>query len=187
MNEIAIALALIFQQIHALKFVENERIKDISVDIIAVVDKDIATNQLKSNMSRLDAISAVSGAIIGESSFSEKVEHCKHAGDGGKSIGLGQVMRGKNWEGWKRMEICTSRQLQIRLALHVLDRCWLRTPNARATFKCYTSGDAGKDSTVARVENRYCTKIKAALMTSLITPVIDLPIARQEFADSRSN
>lgn len=187
MNEMAIALALIFQQIHAVQHVDIGRIQDISADIVAVVDEDIAANQLKSNMSRLDAIAAVSGAIIGESSFSEKVEHCKHSGDGGKSIGLGQVMKGHNWEGWKRTEICASRQLQIRLALHVLDRCWLRTPNGRATFKCYTSGNAAKDSTVARVENKYYKNIKSGLQTALIVPVLDLPIASQEFADARSN
>lgn len=60
-----------------------------------------------------------------ESGFRKDVELCHGPiakGDKGRSIGLFQIMRGPNRQGYSSEEICGNRKLQARLGLHVLRR-----------------------------------------------------------------
>jgi hypothetical protein len=60
-----------------------------------------------------------------ESGFRKDVETCHGPlakGDDGRSIGLFQIMRGSNRQGYSAKQICSDRKLQVRLGLHVLRR-----------------------------------------------------------------
>jgi hypothetical protein len=159
----SITTALVFVLHTILPKTSQERLSVVAEDIVSVVDDETSNKLLKSTIKRDQAIAMIAAAVTHESGFSEKVENCKINGDGGKSIGLGQVMIGQNWEGHTRKEICSDRKLQLRLALHVIDRCWQRTPNGAAAFRCYTSGDSSKDSRTAKREYETYKKIKASL------------------------
>ena len=158
MTSLATALILVLQA--ALPNISKDRLMVVTDDIVAVVNEESANGSLKSTISREDAVAALTAAVTHESGYREDVEKCAVNGDGGKSVGLGQVMIGQNWEGHTRKQICENRKLQVRLALHVIDRCWLRTPRGDAAFRCYTSGDAAKDSPVARNEFRSYRKLR---------------------------
>jgi hypothetical protein len=150
MTNLATALILVMAQ--SAPSIGQDRLKVVTEDIVAVVDDEMNNGGLKSKIARADAISMLAAAVTAESGVREDVETCKVSGDGGKSVGLGQVMRGANWEGHSKKEICNDRKLQLKLALHVIDRCWVRTPRGDAAFRCYTSGDASKNSYVAMRE-----------------------------------
>lgn len=159
-----LALSALAAALHAIvPSVSEDRVKAVADDVVFVVDQEIDNGGLKSKIKRLDAIAALSAAITMESGLKESVENCKAAGDGGRSVGLGQVMRGPNWEGHSRQEICSSRKLQLKLALHVFDRCWARTPKADAAFRCYTSGDAGVDSDAAKREYSLYSRLRKSI------------------------
>lgn len=161
MTNLATALVLVLHTV--LPKTSQDRLRVVTEDMVAVVKEEISNGGLKSTISEKEALTMLAAAVTHESGFRESVENCRVNGDGGKSIGLGQVMIGQNWEGHTRKEICSSRKLQLKLALHVIDRCWLRTPRADASFRCYTSGDAAKDSHAAKKEASIYRKIKAAL------------------------
>ena len=150
MTNLAIALMLALQS--ALPGISQDRLRVVSIDMVSVVNNEFSSGTLQSKLAKEEALPMLAAVAVGESSLRRDVEDCKVAGDGGKSVGLGQVMRGPNWKGYKRSEICSNRKIQLKLALHVLDACWQRTPEATAVFRCYTSGDPRKSSYAARHE-----------------------------------
>lgn len=165
MTNLAIALMIALQS--AVPHVSTDRLKVVSQDMVSVVNEEFASKTLKSKISEEDALHMLAAVAVGESSLRKDIESCKVTGDGGKSVGLGQVMRGPNWRGLTRSQICQSRQVQLRLALHVIDLCWSRNPNADAAFRCYTSGDPSKTSYAARTELSLYRKIKRDVSRSV--------------------
>lgn len=163
MLELALAAILTSTFGHVVPHITEDRRQDVAQDIINVVTDDMKNGVLRSKIDFNDAVMMLTAAVTIESGLRESVEDCKSTGDGGKSVGLGQVMKGPNWEGHTRSEICSSRKLQLQLSLHVIDRCWERTPNGAAAFRCYTSGDAATHSRVARIEYNLYSKIKKDL------------------------
>lgn len=157
MTHFMTALSLVLQTIAPT--VSINRISAISVDIVDVVQGEaISRNGL--HIDSDTAIFMLAAAVSSESGLLESVETCKNNGDGGRSVGLGQVMTGPNWQGHTRSEICSSRKLQLQLAVRVLDKCWEKTPRPDATFRCYTSGSAAFQSYAAKHELNLFTKIK---------------------------
>lgn len=150
MTNLAIALMLALQS--ALPDVSQDRLRVVSVDMVSVVNDEFSKGSLRSSIAKEDALPMLAAVAVGESALRRDIEDCKVAGDGGRSVGLGQVMRGPNWKGYTRKEICGDRKLQLKLALHVLDACWQRSPEATSAFRCYTSGDPRKSSYAARHE-----------------------------------
>lgn len=150
MSNLAIALMLALQT--ALPGVSQDRLRVVSEDMVSVVNDEFSGGSLRSSMTKEDALPMLAAVAVGESALRRDIENCKVSGDGGKSVGLGQVMRGPNWKGYSRKEICESRRIQLKLALHVLDACHERSRTADASFRCYTSGDPGKNSFAARHE-----------------------------------
>lgn len=144
------------------------RIKVVSEDIVEVVREDFENKKLKSTIAFKDAVAMLAAAATHESGLRVSVENCHHNGDNGKSLGLGQVMRGPNWEGHSQKEICGNRKLQLKLALHVLDRCWEGTPNHEAAFRCYAAGDAKKFSWSARNQHLMFKKIREGLDKDIV-------------------
>jgi hypothetical protein len=144
----------------SVPLIAKERIDTVTADIVDVVFHDVDDGL---HIDSIDAVAMLSSVVVNESGLKEAVEACKVSGDKGKSIGLGQVMIGKNWEGHTRSEICADRKLQLKLVLHVLDRCWLRTQNAGAVFRCYTAGDAAIKSAIAEAEFKTYSRVVTAL------------------------
>jgi hypothetical protein len=161
MTSIATALILVLHTV--VPKISQDRLRVVTEDMVAVVDDEMTNGNLKSEIKRDEALAMLAAAVTHESGYREEVESCRLTGDGGRSIGLGQVMRGQNWQGHSRKQICSDRKLQLKLALHVIDKCWTRTPRASASFRCYTSGDAAKDSHTAKKEFKTYLKIKGAL------------------------
>lgn len=158
MTNLAIALMIALQS--TVSNVSTDRLKVVSQDMVSVVNEEFANNTLKSSISEEEALHMLAAVAVGESSLRKDIESCKITGDGGRSVGLGQVMRGPNWRGLTRSQICQNRQIQFRLALHVIDLCWLRNSNANATFRCYTSGDPSKASHASKTEFNLYARIK---------------------------
>lgn len=181
MVELALAAILTTNFARVVPHVTEERRQIVAQDIVEVVQEDMRNGVLKSSMDLNDAVSMLAAAVTIESGLRDVVENCRSNGDGGKSIGLGQVMRGPNWEGHTRAEICASRKLQLQLSLHVIDRCWERTPNGAAAFRCYTSGNAAIHSRVARTEHSLYAKIKKDIVKS------NLILASQSCMQARNN
>lgn len=165
MTNLAIALMIALQT--TVPHVSTDRLKVVSQDMVSVVNEEFANKTLKSNISEEEALHMLAAVAVGESALRRDIETCKVSGDGGKSVGLGQVMRGPNWKGLTRSQICQNRQVQLRLSLHVIDLCWLRNPSADATFRCYTSGDPSKESYAARNELSLYKKIKRDVLRSV--------------------
>lgn len=144
------------------------RIKVVSEDIVDVVREDFESKKLKSTIAFKDAVAMLAAAATHESGLRVSVENCYHTGDGGRSVGLGQVIKGPNWEGHTKEQICSSRKLQLKLALHVLDRCWEGTPNHEAAFRCYAAGDAKKFSWSSRNQHLMFKKIREGLDKDIV-------------------
>lgn len=158
MTNLAIALMTVLHVV--LPNIGQERLKVVTEDMIAVVEEEYGGKDMKSSISKSDALAILAAVAVHESGLQESVENCTRSGDGGKSVGLGQVMRGQNWEGHTRKEICSDRKLQLKLALHVIDKCWQRTPRADASLRCYTSGDAGVHSHAANSEIKLFNRMR---------------------------
>lgn len=150
MTNLAIALMLALQS--ALPGVGQDRLRVVSEDMVSVVNEEFRNATLKSDIQESEALAMLAAVAVGESGLRKDIENCKTTGDGGKSVGLGQVMVGPNWKGYTRKQICSDRKIQFRLALHVIDLCWARTHSAGGMFRCYTAGDPRKDSYSARHE-----------------------------------
>lgn len=161
MTNLATALMLTLHIM--LPNVSQERLNVVTVDMVTVVEEEFDVKSMKSSITKNDALAMLAAVAVHESGLQETVETCKKSGDGGKSIGLGQVMRGQNWEGHTRKEICSNRKLQLKLALHVIDKCWQRTPRADATLRCYTSGDARVHSRAATSELKLFRQMKKTI------------------------
>jgi hypothetical protein len=140
--------------------VSVDRVNAIAEDMVSVVEAEHTSDKRLDSASSLAMLAAVA---IHESGLRESVENCKAAGDGGKSIGLGQVMRGPNWEGHTRQEICSSRKLQLQLALHTIDRCNTKGRSMESVFRCYTSGNPSFDSAAARSEHKLFLNLRSSI------------------------
>lgn len=156
MTHLITALTLALQMM--LPSINVDRISAVTDDIFAVVHEE-SNSEKKLSMDNDTAAALLAAVVVNESGMRESVEKCKTNGDGGKSIGLGQVMKGINWEGHTRAQICANRKLQLKLALHVLDRCWSRTPQAAPTLRCYTSGSAAVNSHAANRGHKLYLKL----------------------------
>lgn len=163
MSQLVTALVLALQTM--LPSIDADRIKSVTNDVFAVVKQE-ASSKRGLQLEHDTAVAMLTSVIINESGMRESVETCKITGDGGLSIGLGQVMRGPNWEGHSKKEICSNRKLQLTLALHVLDRCWAGSTRADSTFRCYTSGSSAMKSAAADKELKTYLKIKSVLATA---------------------
>ena len=166
MTNLAIALMTALQM--TVTEVNQDRLKIISQDMISVVEQEFSNNTLKSSISKEEALHILAAVAVGESNLRTDIETCKVTGDGGRSVGLGQVMRGPNWKGMTRKQICNDRQMQLRLSLHVVDVCWQKTPSANAALRCYTSGNPYKDSYAARHELALYRKISKVVANNLV-------------------
>ena len=158
MTNLAIALVLALQA--AIPGTSQDRLKVVSEDMVSVVSEEFRNATLKSGIKESDALAMLAAVAVGESNLRNDIENCKTTGDGGKSVGLGQVMRGPNWKGYTRKQICDSRRIQFKLALHVIDVCWTRNSVPSAVFRCYTSGDPTKNTYAARHEHSLYQTIK---------------------------
>ena len=149
-----------------LPLVAPQRIESVFQDIVQVAESEHSAGRMMSGITLEDTVAALTAATVVESGLREEVEKCRSNGDNGRSIGLGQVIRGKNWEGHTREEICSNRKLQLQLSLHVIDRCWGRTPRPDYAFRCYASGDAAKKSHTATRESRMFSRVKTAMQST---------------------
>ena len=150
MTNLAIALVLALQT--AMPGTNQDRLKVVSEDMVSVVNEEFRNATLKSDIQESEALAMLAAVAVGESGLRKDIENCKTTGDGGRSVGLGQVMIGPNWKGYTRKQICNDRKIQLRLSLHVIDLCWNRTHSAGGVFRCYTTGDPRKNSFSARHE-----------------------------------
>ena len=138
MTPLALALA-------ALTLVTPARAEAVAADVEAVVAEapealgDPATTRI-----------LLATVVVAESGLRVAVERCHARGDGGRSIGLTQIIAGPNRAGIAAWAICADRRQQLRLGLAVLTRCWARVPRRDAALRCYASGDPGLDSDTAR-------------------------------------
>lgn len=161
MTNLAATLAIVLHAI--VPSVSEERTNAIAEDMVRVVETEANDKRLD----LVDSVSMLAAAAIHESGLRESVENCRNAGDGGRSVGLGQVMRGPNWEGYTRAEICGSRKLQLQLALHTIGRCDVKGRSKEAIFRCYTSGSAGVDSAAARSEYKLYLNVRDRVRASV--------------------
>lgn len=158
MTNLAIALVLALQA--AMPGTNQDRLKVVSEDMVSVVNEEFRNATLKSDIQESEALAMLAAVAVGESGLRKDIENCKTTGDGGRSVGLGQVMIGPNWKGYTRRQICGDRKIQFRLSLHVIDLCWARTHSTSGVFRCYTAGDPRKDSYSARHEYSTYNGIK---------------------------
>lgn len=180
MTNLAIALITALQM--TVTGVNQDRLKIISQDMISVVEQEFSNNTLKSGISKEEALHILAAVAVGESNLRSDIETCRVTGDGGKSVGLGQVMRGPNWRGLTRKQICNDRQAQLRLSLHVVDMCWEKTPTANAALRCYTSGNPYKDSYAARHEFALYRKISNVVSKNIVEQKIRTCSSGQTFS-----
>lgn len=171
MTNLAIALMLSLQVV-SRGDVKQDRLRVVSEDIVSVVEQEVSGNSLKSGMKIEDAIPLLAAVALGESNLRRDIETCKVTGDGGRSVGLGQVMRGPNWQGHTRTQICSNRKLQLKLALHVLDVCRLRSKDSPSVLKCYTSGDPSKNSFAARHEYALYNRLRKSYLGVLDRQIV---------------
>ncbi|HMJ50980.1 MAG TPA: transglycosylase SLT domain-containing protein [Polyangiaceae bacterium] len=101
------------------------RYESIAEDISAVAMDENEPPLFKGPAAREATAVLLSAVAWHESGFRKDVDICKGVrskGDKGRSVGLLQVMKGRNYEGHSAIEICEDRRLAIRLGLHVLRR-----------------------------------------------------------------
>jgi len=171
MTNLAIALTLALQA--ALPGIRQDRLRVVSEDMVSVVNNEFSSKNLRSNIAQEEALHMLAAVAVGESALRRDIENCKVSGDGGKSVGLGQVMRGPNWKGYTRKEICSNRKIQLKLALHVIDACWMRSPDTESSFRCYTTGNPEKNSYAARHEYSMYRKVKQKVGKHMFSQKID--------------
>lgn len=156
------------------------RYDSIATDIAAVLSDETEVPLFQGPAGREATALLLATIAWHESGFRKDVDSCKGAlsrGDQGRSVGLLQVMRGPNYEGHSAKEICSDRQLAIRLGLHVLRRAKETCPGAgpKGWVQSYTSGYCGVRSGAAKA---ICTafenvgqKSLAGLSCSSVGPV----------------
>jgi hypothetical protein len=171
MTHLVTALILVLQTIAPT--VDSNRISAIATDMVDVVQGE-ANSKNGLHIDSNTAVFMLAAAASHESGLLESVETCKNAGDGGRSIGLGQVMSGPSWEGHSKKEICSSRKLQLQLSVRALDKCWVKTPQPDATFRCYTAGSATIKSYAARHTLGLFNKIKKSVEEYASTQKVEI-------------
>jgi len=130
------------------------RYESIAEDISAVAMDENEPPLFKGAAAREATAILLSAVAWHESGFRKDVDICKGArskGDHGLSVGLLQVMKGRNYEGHSATEICENRRLGIRLGLHVLRRAKETCHGGpRLWLQSYAAGFCGVDSSSAR-------------------------------------
>jgi hypothetical protein len=130
------------------------RYESIAEDISAVAMDENEPPLFKGPAAREATAVLLSAVAWHESGFRKDVEICKgirSKGDNGLSVGLLQVMRGRNYEGHSATEICKDRRLAIRLGLHVLRRAKETCHGSPRTWlQSYAAGYCGVDSSSSR-------------------------------------
>jgi Transglycosylase SLT domain len=130
------------------------RYESIAEDISAVAMDENEPPLFKGPAGREATAILLSAVAWHESGFRKDVDICKGVrskGDDGLSVGLLQVMKGRNYEGHSAMEICRDRRLAIRLGLHVLRRAKETCHGGpRLWLQSYAAGFCGVNSSSAR-------------------------------------
>jgi Transglycosylase SLT domain len=130
------------------------RYESIAEDISAVAMDENEPPLFKGPAAREATAVLLSAVAWHESGFRKDVDICKgirSKGDNGLSVGLLQVMKGRNYEGHSAREICEDRKLAIRLGLHVLRRAKETCHGGpRAWLQSYAAGGCGVNSTSSR-------------------------------------
>ena len=130
------------------------RYESIAEDISAVAMDESEPPLFKGAAGREATAILLSAVAWHESGFRKDVDICKgirSKGDNGLSVGLLQVMRGRNYEGHSAKEICDDRKLGIRLGLHVLRRAKETCSGGpRLWLQSYAAGFCNIDSSSSR-------------------------------------
>jgi Transglycosylase SLT domain len=130
------------------------RYESIAEDISAVAMDENEPPLFKGPAGREATAVLLSAVAWHESGFRKDVDICKgirSKGDHGLSVGLLQVMKGRNYEGHSANEICEDRRLAIRLGLHVLRRAKETCHGGpRLWLQSYAAGFCDIDSSSAR-------------------------------------
>lgn len=103
----------------------EQRYKEVAADIVEVAFDENEPPLFDGPAGREATALLLTAVAWHESGFRKDVETCQGPlakGDDGRSIGLFQIMQGKNRQGYSAKEICSDRKLQVRLGLHVLRR-----------------------------------------------------------------
>jgi hypothetical protein len=132
----------------------EQRYESIADDISAVAMDENEPPLFKGPAGREATAVLLSAVAWHESAFRKDVDICKGVrskGDQGLSVGLLQVMKGRNYEGHSAGEICEDRRLAIRLGLHVLRRAKDTCQGGpRLWLQSYAAGWCGKSTSSAR-------------------------------------
>jgi hypothetical protein len=130
------------------------RYESIAEDISAVAMDESEPPLFKGPAAREATAVLLSAVAWHESGFRKDVDICKGVrskGDKGRSVGLLQVMKGRNYEGHSALEICQDRRLAIRLGLHVLRRAKETCHGGpRVWLQSYAAGGCSVHSSSAR-------------------------------------
>jgi hypothetical protein len=130
------------------------RYESIAEDISAVAMDENEPPLFKGPAAREATAILLSAVAWHESGFRKDVDICKgirSKGDKGRSVGLLQVMKGRNYEGHSATEICQNRRLAIRLGLHVLRRAKETCHGGpRVWLQSYAAGGCGVRSSSSR-------------------------------------
>jgi len=130
------------------------RYESIAEDISAVAMDENEPPLFKGPAGREATAILLSAVAWHESGFRKDVDICKgilSKGDKGRSVGLLQVMKGRNYEGHSATEICQNRRLAIRLGLHVLRRAKETCHGGpRLWLQSYAAGGCGVRSSSSR-------------------------------------
>lgn len=139
-----------------------DRLKEIASDVRNVVeDEGTLFEGPKAEEATELALWAV---MYNESGLRRDVELCKGShsrGDHGSSVGLPQLFKGPNWEGHSAEAICSDRNLQITLALHVLQKA-KRCGSVSGMFGGYNAGDCIITGTSRRTRGTFDLLTKRA-------------------------
>jgi hypothetical protein len=164
------------------------RYESIAEDISAVAMDENEPPLFKGPAGREATAILLSAVAWHESGFRKDVDICKGVrskGDQGLSVGLLQVMKGRNYEGHSALEICQDRRLAIRLGLHVLRRAnetchggprvWLQS---YAAGSCSVHSSSSRDACAAfeRVGQKHLLGISCNGTGPITTrPAIEAP------------
>lgn len=96
------------------------------------------------------AIVALVAIGKGESGWRPEVGDCRVMGDRGRSAGYWQVMRGQNWMGATREDVCSNPALAAFLGLRAFANHARRARTHLGIFYGYASGSASRPSAAGR-------------------------------------
>lgn len=147
----ALALAAILQGADAPPDEERARLQAIAADVALAVE--LGAVPFLGPAAREAAVVALVAIGFGESLWRPEVGDCRVTGDRGRSVGFWQVMRGPNWAGASREDICSNQALAAFLGLRAFAMHARPTRSHLGTFYGYASGSASKPSDAGR---RHC-------------------------------